>query len=58
MNESILVIGSGTWGASTALELAKRGYTNVTCIDKRRTFNPRHTSSHHITDALDSIPFC
>ncbi|KAK8233930.1 putative sarcosine oxidase [Phyllosticta capitalensis] len=35
MNESILVIGSGTWGASTALELAKRGYTNVTCIDKR-----------------------
>ncbi|KAK7557781.1 putative sarcosine oxidase [Phyllosticta citricarpa] len=35
MNESVIVIGSGTWGTSTALELAKRGYTNVTCLDKR-----------------------
>ncbi|KAK8157589.1 putative sarcosine oxidase [Phyllosticta citrichinensis] len=35
MNESVIVIGSGTWGSSTALELAKRGYTNVICLDKR-----------------------
>ncbi|OBT68206.1 hypothetical protein VE03_02381 [Pseudogymnoascus sp. 23342-1-I1] len=31
---SILVIGSGTWGISTAYHLAKRGYSRITCIDK------------------------
>ncbi|RAL07117.1 NAD(P)/FAD-dependent oxidoreductase [Aspergillus homomorphus CBS 101889] len=29
----ILIIGAGTWGASTALHLARRGYTNVTVLD-------------------------
>ncbi|TVY43892.1 L-saccharopine oxidase [Lachnellula occidentalis] len=30
----ILIIGSGTFGISTAYHLAKRGYSNITCIDK------------------------
>ncbi|PYH42358.1 NAD(P)/FAD-dependent oxidoreductase [Aspergillus saccharolyticus JOP 1030-1] len=30
---SILIVGAGTWGASTALHLARRGYTNVTVLD-------------------------
>lgn len=30
---SLLVIGAGTWGSSTALHLARRGYTNVTVLD-------------------------
>ncbi|EPQ60293.1 DAO-domain-containing protein [Gloeophyllum trabeum ATCC 11539] len=30
----ILVVGGGTWGLSTAWHLARRGYTNITCIDK------------------------
>jgi sarcosine oxidase/L-pipecolate oxidase len=30
---SILIIGAGTWGASTALHLARQGYTNVTLLD-------------------------
>ncbi|KAF2139367.1 uncharacterized protein K452DRAFT_352615 [Aplosporella prunicola CBS 121167] len=34
MDSSILIIGSGTFGASTAWHLAKRGYKNITCIDK------------------------
>jgi sarcosine oxidase/L-pipecolate oxidase len=31
----ILIVGSGTFGISTAYHLAKRGYKNITCIDKR-----------------------
>ncbi|UJO21627.1 L-saccharopine oxidase [Fulvia fulva] len=30
---SILIIGCGTWGASTALHLARRGYQNLTVLD-------------------------
>ena len=32
-NSSILIIGAGTWGCSTALHLARRGYTSVTVLD-------------------------
>ncbi|KAA8650794.1 hypothetical protein EYZ11_011460 [Aspergillus tanneri] len=32
-SSSILVIGAGTWGASTALHMARRGYNNVTVLD-------------------------
>ena len=30
---SILIIGAGTWGCSTALHLARRGYSNITVLD-------------------------
>ncbi|KAJ5668213.1 uncharacterized protein N7477_006783 [Penicillium maclennaniae] len=30
---SILIIGAGTWGCSTALHLARRGYQNVKVLD-------------------------
>lgn len=29
----LLIIGAGTWGTSTALHLARRGYNNVTVLD-------------------------
>lgn len=29
----ILIIGAGTWGCSTALHLARRGYTSITVLD-------------------------
>lgn len=32
-SSSLLIIGAGTWGSSTALHLARRGYTNVTVLD-------------------------
>jgi len=32
-NSSILIIGAGTWGCSTALHLARRGYTSITALD-------------------------
>ncbi|GKU21754.1 unnamed protein product [Fusarium langsethiae] len=33
-DSSILIIGAGTFGISTAYHLCKRGYTDVTCIDR------------------------
>ncbi|KAK5112558.1 hypothetical protein LTR85_011250 [Meristemomyces frigidus] len=30
---SILIVGCGTWGSSTALHLVRRGYKNVTVLD-------------------------
>lgn len=31
---SILIVGAGTFGCSTALHLARRGYIDITCMDK------------------------
>lgn len=30
---SVLIVGAGTWGSSTALHLARRGYKRVTVLD-------------------------
>lgn len=32
-NTNIVIIGAGTWGCSTALELARRGHTDITVLD-------------------------
>lgn len=32
-SSSILIVGAGTWGCSTALHLVRRGYKNVTVLD-------------------------
>lgn len=37
---SILVIGAGTWGCSTALHLARRGFTNVKVLDPHPVPSP------------------
>ena len=34
LQQSILIIGGGTWGCSTALQLARQGYTNITVFDQ------------------------
>jgi sarcosine oxidase/L-pipecolate oxidase len=34
-DSAIIVVGAGVFGLSTALHLARRGYTNVTIIDKQ-----------------------
>ncbi|CZT07265.1 related to fructosyl amino acid oxidase [Rhynchosporium agropyri] len=39
-NSSILIIGAGTWGCSTALHLARRGYKNVTVLDRYELPSP------------------
>ena len=30
----VLIVGAGTFGLSTAVHLARRGYTNIQCIDR------------------------
>ena len=32
-----LIVGAGTWGASTALQLARRGYNSITVVDAYET---------------------
>ena len=32
-DSTIIIVGAGTWGCSTSLHLARRGYTNVTAFD-------------------------
>ncbi|KAJ9629476.1 hypothetical protein H2203_001850 [Taxawa tesnikishii (nom. ined.)] len=32
-DSTILIIGGGTWGCSTAMQLSRRGYTNVTVLE-------------------------
>jgi sarcosine oxidase / L-pipecolate oxidase len=39
-NSSVLIIGAGTWGCSTALHLARRGYKNVTVLDRYEVPSP------------------
>lgn len=33
LSSPILIVGGGTWGVSSALHLARRGYDNVTVLD-------------------------
>jgi glycerol-3-phosphate dehydrogenase len=37
---SILIVGAGTWGCSTALHLARRGYKNVKVLDPHPVPSP------------------
>jgi sarcosine oxidase/L-pipecolate oxidase len=36
----ILIVGAGTWGCSTALHLARRGYKNITVLDAYEVPSP------------------
>ncbi|KAK9769610.1 putative FAD dependent oxidoreductase [Seiridium cardinale] len=39
-DSSILIVGGGTWGCSTALHLARRGYSKVTVLDAHPVPSP------------------
>lgn len=34
MNSCVVIVGAGVFGLSTALELTRRGYKNVTVVDR------------------------
>ncbi|EAW11581.1 NAD(P)/FAD-dependent oxidoreductase [Aspergillus clavatus NRRL 1] len=40
IESSILIIGAGTWGCSTALDIARRGYKHVTVLDPHPVPSP------------------
>lgn len=58
--KSVLIIGGGTFGLSTAYHLAKSGYSNVTVVDKS-PFLPSNSSAGHdlnkIIRAEDESPW-
>jgi glycine/D-amino acid oxidase-like deaminating enzyme len=37
---SILIIGGGTWGCATALQLVRRGYKSITVLDAHSIPSP------------------
>jgi sarcosine oxidase/L-pipecolate oxidase len=39
-HSSILIVGGGTWGCSTALQLVRRGYKNITVLDAHQIPSP------------------
>lgn len=39
-SSSIIIVGAGTWGCSTALHLARRGYKNVIVLDPHPVPSP------------------
>ncbi|KAI0886681.1 FAD dependent oxidoreductase, partial [Annulohypoxylon maeteangense] len=49
---SILILGAGTFGLSTAYHLAKAGYTNVTVLEKSATFPPKLSAGNDLNKIL------
>ncbi|KAI0175991.1 FAD dependent oxidoreductase [Hypoxylon sp. FL1284] len=49
---SILILGAGTFGLSTAYHLAKAGYTNVTVLEKSPTFPPALSAGNDLNKIL------
>jgi sarcosine oxidase/L-pipecolate oxidase len=39
-DSSVLIVGAGVFGLSTALQLARDGYTNITVIDRAPVPSP------------------
>ncbi|KAI1258069.1 hypothetical protein MGN70_001115 [Eutypa lata] len=49
---SVLILGGGTFGLSTAYHLAKAGYTNVTVLEKSPTFPPELSAGNDLNKIL------
>lgn len=45
---AIAILGSGTWGLSTALYLTDAGYTNITVFDKAEEIPSRYSAAHDL----------
>ncbi|KAI0383531.1 FAD dependent oxidoreductase [Hypomontagnella monticulosa] len=49
---SILILGAGTFGLSTAFHLAKAGYPNITVLEKSATFPPELSAGNDLNKIL------
>ncbi|KAI0106639.1 FAD dependent oxidoreductase [Daldinia grandis] len=49
---SILILGAGTFGLSTAYHLANAGYTNITILEKSATFPPELSAGNDLNKIL------
>lgn len=44
----IAILGSGTWGLSTALHLTNAGYTNITVFDRADEIPSRYSAGYDL----------
>lgn len=47
-HDPIIIIGAGAFGLSTALELSKRGYTNITVFEKDEEIPSRWSAANDL----------
>jgi sarcosine oxidase/L-pipecolate oxidase len=47
-NEKIIIVGAGCFGVSTAYHLLRRGYTDITIIDRSRTLPAPDAASNDL----------
>ena len=47
-NEKIIIVGAGCFGLSTAYHLLRRGYTDITIIDRSRTLPAPDAASNDL----------
>lgn len=47
-NQSILIVGAGTFGLSTALHLAWTGYKNITVVDRSSTLPSTYSAGNDL----------
>ncbi|CZR57837.1 related to fructosyl amino acid oxidase [Phialocephala subalpina] len=48
MNSSVLILGAGTFGLSTAYHLAKAGYKNITVLDKASSIPSKYSAGYDL----------
>ncbi|KAF5323793.1 hypothetical protein D9619_012943 [Psilocybe cf. subviscida] len=53
-NDSILIVGAGCFGVSTAFHLLQRGYTNVTIVDRAETLPAPDGASNDLNRVVRS----
>lgn len=47
-DSSIVIVGGGAWGLSTALHLINAGYTNVTILEKAETIPSQYSGAYDL----------
>lgn len=48
LSDSIVIVGAGAFGLSTALHLVRAGYTNLTVIEKGDSIPPRYSAANDL----------
>jgi sarcosine oxidase / L-pipecolate oxidase len=47
-SEHIIIVGGGAFGLSTALELTKNGYTNISIFEQDEQIPSRHSAANDL----------
>lgn len=51
-SDSIIILGAGAFGLSTALHLSESGYTNITVLDKGKEFPSGYSAANDVNKIL------